>query len=347
MNEILNLAKLKESDILPTSQAIYFDDSEVHHCNEKYKLLEIDKELANCLETGQVLYIKGDDEENAVLCTENKTYDLLERETSNSLLLVKGLQFKEDLNNDNNRHIRDVSTVGIFYKYLSPVLAKPKLKKLKQLLSKSSYKGIEMEFEIKQEDLYSFKDLQKVIQASNEELRLALKDLNTVTINGKVRILDFEYHFRVLSYMLNVLDEYSMPYNAVNYDETVDSLEEFVPKEILDNLFELYTEPTRSIDGVQQCSYTDKVAKFLAEVILINAGKFNLVEFLQAWHDSVPDGMPISESMLHGLAIIDNKANIIQYFPEDRLPENIMDRFNALFKAKENWTSEEIIPYIR
>lgn len=347
LNEILNLAKLKETDVLPTSQAIYFDDSEIHSSSEMYKFLEVDKQLANSLETGQILYIKGDDEENAVLCTENKTYDLLECETSNSLLLVKGLQFNEDLKNETHRHISDVSTIGVFYKYLSPIPGKPKLKKLKHLLNKSAYKGPEMEYTIKSEDLYTVEELQNVIQASNEELKQALKDLNMITINGKVRILEFEYHFRVLSYMMKVLDENSLPYDAVDYEQTIEALEEIVPKEVLNSLFDLYTENSRCIDGLQQYRYTHKVAKFFAQVLLVNAGKFNLSEFLQAWQESVPEEMPTDESMLHGIAIIDRKANVIRYFPEDNLPENIVERFNALFEAKDNWTAAEIVPYIQ
>lgn len=347
LNDILSLAKLKETDILPTSQAIYFEDSEVHNCSEQYKFLEVDKQLANCLETGQILYIKGDDEENAVLCTEDKTYDLLECETSNSLLLVKGLQFNEDVRNETRRQIFDVSTIGVFYKYLSPIPGKPKLKKLKHLLNKTAYKGPEMEYTIKSEDLYTIEDLQSVIQASNEELKQTLKDLNTITINGKIRVLEFEYHFRVLSYMMKVLDENSLPYDQVDYEQTMDALEEIVPKEILNSLFDLYTEESRFIDGVQQYRYTNKVAKFFAQVLLANAGKFNFSEFLQAWQESVPDEMPTDESMLHGIAIIDRKANVIRYFPEDNLPENIVERFNVLFDAKDNWTAAEIVPYIQ
>lgn len=342
------MAKLKEADIHPTSQAIYFDDTDIHNCSEKYKFLELDRELSECLQTGQILYIKGDDEENAVLCTENKTYDLLECETSNSLLLVEGLKFDEDLKTDQQRHITDVNTLGVFYKYLSPVPGKPKLRKLKQLLSKSYYKGPEMEYRLKSEDLYSIEELQNLIQASNEELKRSLRDLNTITINGKIRMLDFEYHFRVLSCMMKVLDENSLRYDEVVYDQIVQALLEYcVPEEVIDTLFELYTEKNDFIGDCELYRYTDKVAKFFAQVLLVNAGKFNLSEFLQAWQGSVPENMPTNESMLYGMAIIDKNANVIRYFPEDNLPENIVDRFNALFAAKEDWTSEEIIPYIQ
>lgn len=293
------------------------------------------------------MYIKGTDDENAVLCTEDKTYDLLECETSNSLLLVKGLKFHDEIKADERRQISDVSTIGVFNRYLSPVPGRPKLKKLKQILHKSAYRGPEQEYTINKCDLHTFEDLQNTIQASNQELKQALEDLNAFEIDGKIRILEFEYHFRVLSYMIKLLDENSWRYDAVDYTETMQALEDIVPQQILNTLFDLYTEESRIIDGLQLYRYTDKVAKFFAQVLLVNAGKFNLSEFLQAWQESVPEEMATDESMLYGIAIVDRKNNVIRSFPEEKLPESIVERFNVLFEAKDSWTAAEIIPYIQ
>lgn len=349
LNQILQLAKLSESDILPTSQAIYFGDGNAHTCTENYKLLELDQTLLNCLMEGKSLRIIGADDENAVLCNENKSYDLVECETSNSLLMVEGLKFCDDIKNDTRRHISDVTTLGTFYTYLSPIHGKPKLKKLLTLLNKTAYKGPEHEFQIEPSDLYTFEELQNLIQSSPEELKTALKDLNTVTVNGKIRVLEFEYHFRVLSYMLKLIEENSWALDEIDYEETVSALEEIVPLEILNSLFDLYTEHSKCIDSHQLYRYTEKVARFFAQVLLYNAGKFNLSEFLQAWKDSVPEGMVVDESLLYGIAIVDRKAkpNVIRAFPEESLPDNVVERFGALFEAKENWTSAEIGPYIR
>jgi Sister chromatid cohesion protein Dcc1 len=43
------------------------------------------------------LVIRGDKDDNAVLCTENKTYELKDTETSNSLLIMKTLKFPKDV----------------------------------------------------------------------------------------------------------------------------------------------------------------------------------------------------------------------------------------------------------
>lgn len=62
---------------------------------------------------------------------------------------------------------------------------KPRLKKLRTLLNSSSYKGSELENEIlASNEVYTFKDLSSKIQASDEELKVALNDIGAFQING-------------------------------------------------------------------------------------------------------------------------------------------------------------------
>ncbi|GJQ76444.1 hypothetical protein Trydic_g2157 [Trypoxylus dichotomus] len=347
INEVLSLAKLKESDLLPTSQMIYFTQ-DLHQ--NQYKLLELDKYLEQVLKQGDCLYIKGDDEENAVLCTKSKTYDLLETETSNSLLLMNNLKFHDSLKNDSMRNVSKTTIRTTFHDYLEVIPGKPRLKKLKELLKKAVYKGPENEYEINKNSLFTYDELLDKIQASEEEFVIALKALNTITIDNKLRILDFEYNFRILSYMLKLIDENSWQLDEVDYEETMNALSELIPTNVLNNLFDLYAEESKVIDGLQLYRYNEeKVCRFFAQVLLYSAGKFNLDEFLQAWRESVPEGMVATEDMLHGIAIIDRKSipNVIWAFHEENLPENINERFQVLFEAKEKWTVNEIAPYIQ
>jgi len=38
---------------------------------------------------------------------------------------------------------------------------------------------------------------------------------------------------------------------------------------------------------------------------------------------------------------------VIRYFPESRLSEDIKERLNELFTAKDSWTLQEITPYLQ
>ncbi|EFA07653.2 sister chromatid cohesion protein DCC1 [Tribolium castaneum] len=348
VNEMLKLAKLGENDVLSTSQTVYFTSDNLNCDN--FKFLELDQHLLEEIKQGQTLYIKGDDDENVVLCTKDRTYDVTGAETSNSLLLVKNMAFFDDLKDGKERALQTVTVSGVFYDYLSVTPGKPHLKKLRDLLDKSVYKGPEHEYEIKNEDLYGYDDLIKIIQASDQELESVLKQMNVVTINGKIRLLDVEYHFRALSYMLKLIEENSWNLDEIDFDETLNSLRDIIPETILKNLFDKYTTESKIVDGLQLYSYKEReICRFFAQILLYGAGKFNLEEFLQAWRESVPEGMTCDEELLHGIAIIDRKSDppVISAFPEEELPEEINARFNKLFKAKEKWTVPEITPYIQ
>lgn len=345
---MLHLAKLTEDDIKPISQTIYFTSKNLY--NNDYKLMQLDTYLQKEINEGNTLYIKGDEEEEVVICTQNKTFHVTETETSNSLLLVEGLKFSENIDDQESRGFQKVVVKSIFYEYLEPLVGKPNLRKLDRLLKESLYKGPEFEFEVKKEKLYTVEELENNVQAANTEIKEALDLMDVIEIDNKVRLLDFEYHFRVLSYMLKLIDENSWDLDHIDYDETLEALTDLAPREVITTLFEKYTEDSKLIDGIQLYRYKeDKVCKFFAEVLLHDAGRFNFNEFLQAWKESVPEGMVPNEEMLYGIAIIDKKSkpNVIWALDEKALPEKITDRFNILFAAKEKWTVPEIAPYVK
>ncbi|XP_018578659.1 sister chromatid cohesion protein DCC1 [Anoplophora glabripennis] len=348
INEVLSLAKLNENDVKPILQTLYFTEENLYDNN--YRLLQLDSNLLKEVSAGSTLYVKGNDNDEVVICSDTKTFHVVAAETSNSLLLASNLTFSNDIKDTDERKISKVKICGIFYDYLEAVVGKPHLKRLTQLLQKTIYKGPEFEFEINKDDLLTFEDLNNIVQASSSELKEALESLNVVYINEKVRLLDFEYHFRVLSYMLKLIDENSWELDEIDYEETIGALKDLVPKEIVSNLLDKYVEESKIIDGVQLYKYKElDICKFFAQVLLHGTGKFNLDEFLQAWKESVPEGMVPDEEMLYGIAIIDRKAipNVIWAFEESNLPENINERFKTLFEMKEKWTVAEISPYIQ
>jgi sister chromatid cohesion protein DCC1 len=67
-------------------------------------------------------------------------------------------------------------------------------------------------------------------------------------MSGAWRFLEHEYHFRVLSYILNFVDENSWPIDRIYKTETLQSLAALVPMDILDQCFSWYTEETGTMD---------------------------------------------------------------------------------------------------
>jgi sister chromatid cohesion protein DCC1 len=59
--------------------------------------------------------------------------------------------------------------------------------------------------------------------------------------------------------------------------------------------------------------------------------------------------MRTSEKYLEGIALMDknSKPEVIWYFSETDLPEDITERIRILFKTREKWTLDEITPYVQ
>ncbi|XP_050546546.1 sister chromatid cohesion protein DCC1 isoform X2 [Daktulosphaira vitifoliae] len=342
VKKVIAHAKLSEDDLKPNVQPIYFDEQ-----FDNYKLLELDEEILSNLKSGQTVVFKGDKDEPAVLCTETKTFDVKEAETSNAILLLPNLTFPSE-NSDEKLIKRKI--IGIFHTYFEVRLCKPRLKKLIHILNKSSYKGSEHETEISETcELYTFKKLSTIVQASDDELREALKEIGAFQINDYWRILEFDYEARALSFLLNLIDEQSWSYNAVPMDESVKILSELLPSAILYHIIDKYSIKCLStnLNETHRSLIEDKVCRFLASMLLRPCEKFNFTDFQVAWQASVPEGMITNLKQLEGTVLIDKSSHpqTICYFNEQDLPDDISERVQHLFQIKEKWTLDEICPF--
>uniref|UniRef100_A0A2A4JVD1 Sister chromatid cohesion protein DCC1 n=1 Tax=Heliothis virescens TaxID=7102 RepID=A0A2A4JVD1_HELVI len=379
VRKIIKTAKLHESELTEVTQVLRFPDTSQQ--NHNLKLMLLDDTLLKEIEAGNELTFKGDPDESVVLCTNNKTYDVKEAETSNSLLLVPELLFAastgldETIQNDSMesdssfdksnaslnkstesdegakppRKIEHKDIINTFFTYYELKPCKPRLSKLRKLLEPTRYQGLELEYATDKAKLLNYEALCDQIQASKSELNVELEKIQAIEIDGFYRLLEFDYEFRVLSYMLDLIDENSWVFDRISKEVTMESLKELVPTSILEAMFRFYTTASIIEDGVQYYQYKqDKVCRFLARVLLKSAGKFNLVEFLEAWRDSVPEGMVTDESMLSGIALVDKTSTpqVVWGFSEGDLPEEIHERFKILFQTKAKWTVDQISPYI-
>lgn len=78
-----------------------------------------------------------------------------------------------------------MQVIGIFHTYYEVKTCKPRLKKLRNLLDKCSYKGSELENEVLASNkIYTFANLSTIIQASDSELKNALKEIGAFEIDG-------------------------------------------------------------------------------------------------------------------------------------------------------------------
>ncbi|XKL59219.1 hypothetical protein PGB90_000235 [Kerria lacca] len=348
VRKVLQHAKLDESTLLPVTQALYFPAEET-----QYKFLELNEELLDKLKNGIPLTFRGNKEDKAVLCTDDKTYEVKEVETSNSLLLIPDLKFPEEMQSLNctERILEHKDVINVFHTYYEVKLSKPKLKRLRTILNESSYRGSELESELVDSGvkMYSTNELLDVIQASEVELKNALSKMQAFELNDKWRILEFSYHVRVLSYFLNLIDEQSWNHEDIPADEVDQILSEIVPSNIINYILLTYCENCFELNGKRHVRLIEnKVCRIIGEELLKPTTTFEFNDFLRAWQGSVPEGLITNICQLDGLVYIDNQLNrkVIHYCPEYELSEDIAERIQYLFTLKEKWTFEEIKPYI-
>lgn len=190
------------------------------------------------------------------------------------------------------RKVEHKDIINTFFMYYELKPCKPRLTKLRTLLENTRYNGPETEYLVNKTELMSYDKLFDQVQASHVELREELDRIQAIQIDGYYRLLEFDYEFRVLSYMLDLIEENSWDLDKISKENTMDALKDFISPTILEPMFHFYTEESVMEDNVQYYKYKqNKVCRFLARVLLKNSDKFNLQDFLQAWADSVPEGM--------------------------------------------------------
>jgi sister chromatid cohesion protein DCC1 len=182
--------------------------------------------------------LRGQPDEDAVLCTGSKTYGIKFVGNSNSVFLIPPSDQTEFCENslDCNRKDHDQQVVASVIKVATGSMelfeVAPRLDKLKLLLSENPYsyqEDTEMEdLEVVEQSntgLYKWDDLVEKVQASDEELRSELQALSAVEIGGYWRIVDEKYMDTILRMLLHnsVINDWSL--DALNEDEVVSMLE--------------------------------------------------------------------------------------------------------------------------
>jgi len=343
VTKLIAHAKLAETDLMPLSQIVSFTSNMLS--SEDIVLLEVTPSVADTLVEGSTLVMRGDENDSAVLCSDIATFDIKEAETSNSMLLLPALSFPTDggIDKEGTRSLCWREVAGVFYKYLELVEVRPKMRKLQNQLSSNLYSG---EKESLKGQRYS--QLLETVQASESELKEGLKKLEAVEIEGVWVQLDQDFQMKVLSYILRFFDENSWSLDCVSKKETVEALQELVTKEVLEQVFDIYCHP---MEGGKEDEFSldkDKVARFYGDFLLAVNTKYVLEEFLDMWQKAVPDGVKTDISQLSGLVLVEDAKEpaLIKRFTESDLPDNITQRLEVLFGARDRWTVDEISPFI-
>uniref|UniRef100_A0A8B9IS81 Sister chromatid cohesion protein DCC1 n=1 Tax=Amazona collaria TaxID=241587 RepID=A0A8B9IS81_9PSIT len=344
----LQTAKVNPEELLPVVHCLSFGpQAAAGEC----RLLQLEPGLCAEIEAGCSLVIRGEKDEQAVLCSKDKTYDMKIADTSNMLLFVPGCKTPEQLNADQaSCNIIHSQIAGFSNNYWELRRCRPKLKKLRKLLMEHPYEGPDSQKDqASMFPKYTTEDLLSLIQASEEEILHHLQVIDACKIEGYWRILEFDYQMKLLNHVIQLIDSESWSLKKVPLRTCLEELGSLEPVEMIEHILLSYGRKYFDDGEVYFEMQEDKICRAIAQMLLQNAVKFNLLEFQEVWQQSVPEGMTTRLDQLKGLALVDrgSRPETIFLLKVEDLPEGNQERFNSLFRIREKWTEPDITPYIQ
>ncbi|PCH43473.1 hypothetical protein WOLCODRAFT_121994 [Wolfiporia cocos MD-104 SS10] len=322
-----------------------------------FRLLELPSDLSKAVESA-LLSIKGDPDEDAVLCTGDKTYTLRSIVLSNSVLVVTPSQ--EDDGNSSDVVIRDQ-----IHEVLELVSSVPRLHKLDSLLRGREYEeGRDEEEDIEMADMgenrssqhvrLSYVDARNVLQTSDSELDRYLRDRRVLDLDGELRPIVPSYLTTILELILTNLVSLSLSHDAVPADTLESALE---------GGHDVRRDVARQVMGWFGI-LANGMWKMDAQAIVREVGLGILRPhrddpiaqdaFLARWRTAVGDTFAahVSLALLAGnyLSSTDSTRDppltTLTYLPCSQLPTDPAARFGDLFRARARWRAEEIAPFL-
>ncbi|GER32754.1 zinc ion binding, partial [Striga asiatica] len=285
-------------------------------------LLELDEKLLPEVMHERVA-LRGQPDDDVVLCTSSKTYGVKFVGTSNSMFLIPSSD-KKDVDKCNTvAHVIKL-TPGCME--LTEVA--PKLDELKLILSENPYSYGE---ESKTENgLYKWADLTDRIRASDEEIKSGLQSLSAVEINGYWRILNENYMNGILNMLLHniILNDWSI--DELDEGEVVGVLEkDGFPRNVAKHCLRVF------------CNMAGVAREILRE------GKMRMEVFMERWSRKLPEGMDASFEVLEG-EVLTEKLGVetwVYWFSKRCLPSEPAERFAVLFRERQKWEWKDLEPY--
>ncbi|KAJ8755855.1 hypothetical protein K2173_024400 [Erythroxylum novogranatense] len=323
-------------------------------------LLELDEKLLQDVLQERVT-LRGQPEEDAVFCTQSKTYAMKFVATSNSAFLIppsgQFLTCEDSSDYGGNSHDQEVvaSVIKIAPGTIELNEISPRLDRLKLLLSENPYNfeeaAEEEVIEKRKAGFYSWDDLVNRVQASNDQLRAGLNALSAVEIDGYWRLVDEKYMDTILRMLLHnsVLNDWLL--DQLREEEIMNTLEaDGFPRMLANHCLHVYGSKVDSSTGSGTLWRLDekRVCVHFAREIL-KTGKKKKDNFMAEWLQSIPDGMQASFDMLEG-EVLTERLGVemwVYAFSASSLPLNPAERFSMLFRERSKWAWKDLESYIR
>ncbi|KAG0272597.1 hypothetical protein BGZ95_011624 [Linnemannia exigua] len=343
----------------------------------------------------KVFQVRGLEKDTAVLCTPTQTFSLQRAHTSNMLIPIAPIiesrssndtdmdmelemdtRIGSDLQADPYRiddAILEDSPYGrqvvldILDSVLDLIPISPRLERLGEILAKSQFEGWAHESASK-DHLYSWEQLQSIVQASDKEILDWLKGHHACLIDGHWRLFRRRFMFEILRDILLTINALGMDASSVDMESICAEIENDTPESesgiaswMIKHCIISFSEDDASSTEAKLDHYNlsaKKVATFMGIHLLSSTERghrWRLQDFMLKWSELLQEHFKADLQYLAGEYIVENDRGMdknstqqyIRYFSKSHLPLDPAARFTALFEIKPKWDGPEIRPFLR
>ncbi|GJQ10088.1 hypothetical protein GpartN1_g1879.t1 [Galdieria partita] len=321
---------------------------------ESILLIELEETLLEVIESrDSAAYFVGDFSQNeeqsscnradeAYVCTETETFKVLFRESSNSILPVEASQLNAGSRISQVLQTFPVPVITLVHGNLELLPTGPRIGVLRRLIDSHRLANNLVNL--------SVEEILDRVQISRMQLNDELKRMHIVPVEDNLMILSCTEIDRALDDIISTgtLQKWEMPLRLPPAKDILKYCGDHNPI-VMRHCLDFFCIPR-----FDECLTLDEysVCRFKAMVLLQSYNEKSLSlewnTFETKWQNTVPDFFQPRMEMLSGLAIFEEVGPkmLIHALFESHLPEDIDGRVRVLFQKKNNWTLEELEPYL-
>ncbi|CAE6438352.1 unnamed protein product [Rhizoctonia solani] len=339
-----------------------------------YCLVELPPDIIELAKQGQAnLSIRGRPDDEAVLCTQSKTYAIRSVALSNSVLIMsnagpdsKPCDPVELLEHDETNTLVISGEVSEILELVPTV---PRLESLLQHLRGCEWNDDESDEETYESNVndplrrrrMTLDELRNIVQASDSELEEGLRKARILNLAGTLRPLPTSSLTEILVTLLLTIASTGLPRppKPIPLLKLMQNIEdEFqVNPDVMEHIASWYGVITGKDDKRMWEADMKAIIGEIGVGILRRAeDAVEEVEFMERWKEQVGDmfteyiditlldGNYLSTPVLH--TKYGEPSNTLLYYPRSALPTDAAQRFQALFLTRAKWKMEDIGVYL-
>ncbi|KAF8983235.1 Sister chromatid cohesion protein DCC1 [Entomortierella lignicola] len=361
--------------------------------DSRYKRQEGLEDLAKAV--AKNFQVRGLESDTAVLCTSDKTFSLQRAHTSNTLMPIAPIirqnlpgtdvDMDSDMDPFRNQYVESEdpnyesqTILDILDSVLDLIPISPRLDRLAELLGQSLFEGWAYESQhqrylttalratecLLQGRLYTWAQLQSIVQASDKEILQWLNDKHACLIEGHWRLFKRRFIYEILQEILLTMNVLDMAADAVDGNVLCQTIEDSgsdnelgIERWMVEHCLKSFSEIEQTDSGLYRLS-AKKLCTFMGTHILSSierGSRWRLEDFMKKWEESLNGHFPTDLVYLAGECIVEEERGVdrgqvityIRYFSKNNLPSDPAARFTALFEIKNKWDGQEIRPFLR